>query len=95
MVIDNLNIMGVSRTPAEAYPPLSVDSDTMLPRTVTLELLEPICRRYAQIVEGRGGVKHPQLSEPHFLNVRPELLDGLASEEALGVAAPKALDHPL
>jgi len=93
VVIDDLNVAGISRTPAETYPPLLVDSDTVLPISVTPELLNSVARRDPKIVENRGSIEHPEFPKGGPLNPRPKFLDGFTPEQALSVAVSETLDH--
>ena len=68
MVIDDFYIMGILPIPAEAYPVFIVDPDAMLTRTVTLERFEPVARREAQFVQGRGGFELSEFAEGGFVN---------------------------
>ena len=65
----------------------------MLSRSVTLELFESVSRRDSEILENRSGIQDSEFPKCHALNIRPELSDGVAPKEALGVAVPEALDH--
>lgn len=93
MVIDNLNVGGISRAPAEADPPLLVDADAVLPLSVTPELLESVAGGEPQIVEDHGSIKHPEFPKGDPLHIRPKLLDGFTPEQALSVAVSETLDH--
>jgi hypothetical protein len=42
VVVDNLNLVRVARVPAKADPPLPVDADAVLTRSITLQLFESI-----------------------------------------------------
>jgi len=44
MIVHYLNSKGIGFNPAEADPPLVVDSNTALPRPITGEGLQPISR---------------------------------------------------
>jgi hypothetical protein len=93
VVVDDLDLEGVTAAPDEADPPLAIDSDAVLPRPIPFQLLEPIGRRDPQVFDPLGSVEHSQLPETDPLNVRPEAFHALALEEALGVSVREALDH--
>lgn len=93
MVVDDLDIMGVSRSPAETDPPLLVDTNAVLAGTIPLELLQTVSGRDPEIVEHRGRIEHPELPQSDLLNVGAQLPHGAALEEAFGVAVTEALDH--
>jgi len=93
VVIDDLNVVGISPAPAETDPPLLVDSDTVLPISVTPELLNSVARRDPKIVEDRGCIEHPEYPKGGPLNPCAKFLDGFTPEQALSVAVSGTLDH--
>ena len=92
MVVDDLDLEGVAAAPDEADAPLAIDSDAVLSRPISLQLLESIGRRDPQVFDSLGSVEHPQLPEGDPLNVRPEALHALALEEAFSISVREALD---
>ena len=58
MVIRHLNIERVTVAPFETDSPLVINSDAVLPYTVAAQLLEPVCRRDAQVIEVDGIVQY-------------------------------------
>jgi hypothetical protein len=65
--------------PDETDPPLFVDSDTVLTRSIAFELLQPISGWGHQVFEMRSAVEHGQLSFSHFPKAC-ELFDVLSSK---------------
>jgi hypothetical protein len=63
MIVDNLNIMRISRSPAETDTPLAIDSNAVLSLPFSVQCLKTIVGRYAQFVHICCRVQHPQL--PH------------------------------
>ena len=61
--------MRVTFTPCETNAPLIVNTDTELSFTITLELLEPIGWRHANILQRSRSVEHEQLPERDSLKV--------------------------
>jgi hypothetical protein len=57
MVISDLHILGVAVCPAEADPPLIVDTNAPLILPITGKLLQPVAGRNAQEVKGGGAVE--------------------------------------
>ncbi len=53
--------MRISCAPPEANAPLIVDPNAVLPRSITLELLQPIPGRYAKVFEPHRSVHLGQL----------------------------------
>jgi hypothetical protein len=61
MVVDDLDVMGISVLPAEADTPLIIDADAVLSGSVATQRFQPVVRRDAQILEVLGIVQHAQL----------------------------------
>jgi hypothetical protein len=93
VVIRDFNVVGISRAPAETDPPLLVDSDTVLPISVTPELLESVAGRDPKIFEDRGGIEHPEFPKSGPLDTRLKFLDGFTPKQALSLAVSETLDH--
>ena len=95
MVVDDFNVERITRAPVENYAPLLIHADTMLSSSVSLELelFELVSGRDSEIFKNRSGIQHSEFPKCHARNIRPELYDGVAPKEALGVGVPKALDH--
>jgi hypothetical protein len=94
VIIDDFHIMSVSRSPAKAQAPLSVDSDTVLPFPITSQFLEPVRRRNPQIIERSSSVHHQELAQSDPLN-GPEPPGPLPPEDLLGLPAAEPFDHAL
>jgi len=62
MVINDLYFIGVTFPPNEADTPTIVDSDAVLACTVSLQGLQPIARKYEQVVKAAGSIEHGQFS---------------------------------
>ncbi len=69
MIIDNFNIIDISRFPSEAYPPLIVNPNTQLPLSVPFETFQLIRWRYSNVLKFFGLIEHSELSARHFLNI--------------------------
>ena len=93
MVVNNLDLIRIAVSPAEANAPLIIDTDTVLARSVPLELLQAIARGDSQVLELLGGVNETELPQHRPLEVSREVPHGLALEEPLSVPIGKALDH--
>jgi hypothetical protein len=61
MIINDFNVMGIMVSPDKTYPPLDIDSDRILPVSVTAQTFQMIRRRCPQVREFRGSI---QLSQP-------------------------------
>lgn len=69
MVIDDLDIEGVSVMEPEAQAPLLVDPDAPLPSPVAAQRLQSIRRRNAQVLESCRGVELDQSPDRPGANV--------------------------
>ena len=68
MVVNDLNPFWTSVAPLEADTPLIIDSDTVLPRTVTAQTLEPVARRNPRLLPlTRVRTDAPQFPSTHEL----------------------------
>jgi hypothetical protein len=93
VVIDDLDVVCISGSPAETDPPLGVDPNAMLAGPIPLQLLQTIARRQPQIIERRRCIEHTELPERDPLEICPQLSHREALEETFGIAVPEALDH--
>lgn len=92
MVVNNLDIVGVSFPPHEAYTSLIIDADAVLSVAIAVQRLETISRGRSQLAKFYGRIQLAQLSQRHPLD-GPEALDRLAPEETLSVHRAEAFDH--
>jgi hypothetical protein len=94
MIIYDLYIQRAccKRRPFETYPPLLVDTDRVLPRSISLQGFKTIAREAREIGEGGGCLEYfealpalpiESLERPHEF----------ASGEKLGAPVPEAQDH--
>jgi hypothetical protein len=95
MIIDNLNVIGMSVAPNEAYAPLRIDANAVLPFAFALQGFEPVAWGHPQAVEKGRSIKHQKLAERSPLDVRTEFPRPLTIEQSLGIAAAKRLDHTI
>lgn len=93
VVINDLDVKGVSVFPDETDTPLIVDPDAVLPRAVAAEPLEAVARRNQKVLERLSAVKDQQLSQCNSLDVRGKPPRSLAQEQSLGLGVAKAPDH--
>ena len=63
-------ILGAILAEYEAEPPLLVDSDAVLAFAISGERLQPVARRYAQILQAQRRIKLLQFRERALSNVR-------------------------
>ena len=62
MVINDLNLMGVTLDPLEDHTPLIVDSNRVEPFQISVQLLEPVRWRRQQIIETGCSINHGKFS---------------------------------
>ncbi len=93
MVVDDLDVMGVSAGPAEANTPLLVDADAMLPRPIAAELLEVVCGRNAKVEKAGGRVEQEKLAESDSQKLGRQPTDPLPLEETFGIPVAEATNH--
>ena len=86
MVVNDLNPFWTSVAPLEADTPLIIDSDTVLPRTVTAQTLEPVARRNPKILETTRSVDLTQLAQRDASDAWVERRNGLPRKQPLGLA---------
>ncbi len=73
MIVDNLDVEGVTIAPDKTDPPLVVDANTVLARTIAGQTFQAIARRNVQIVQSGRAVKHSQLASGDSLNLSRQL----------------------
>jgi len=93
VIIDDLDVFGTRRGPAETESPLIVHANAVLSFAVALQSLKPITWRGTQELERRRRFQLGELAGGHFED-RPEArrLPGL--EELACIVALEAPDHP-
>src|SRR5713101_1863421 len=67
MIVNDFDIVSVSVAPDETNPKLVIDADAMLPGSVTLQSLQAVAWRNAQVFQPCGAVesqKFPQCCPP-------------------------------
>src|SRR3546814_16789654 len=69
MVVDDLYVFDAAVGPGEADPPLIVDTDAVLSRSVALQSFQPIARRCATVVEDASAMHVVELPERDAGNV--------------------------
>jgi hypothetical protein len=92
VLVDDLDVMGIALIPAKAYPPLPIDADAELPRTIAGECLKAIARKATQILQATGPPKDLE-SLLRLVAKAIEPSHPSAFVERLCIAVAKALDH--
>jgi hypothetical protein len=92
VIVCDLDIVGAIRHPSETDAPLVVDSDAMLPRTITFQFLQAIARRSQQVLES-AALSSIVSFRSATLRITGELSDGIPGKQALCLLIPKTSDH--
>ena len=93
VIIDDLDVKGVTLTPPETDPPLLVDPDAVLALAIAFQSLELIRARNRKILQVSSGVQLLQLHQRPVLNVARKTLGVLATPYPFGFLPSKGLDH--
>ena len=67
MIIHYLNIICITAFETEAYPPLIIDADAVLPGSVTRQFLQMIAGRDAESIHIYRGIYHIKLPQGNAL----------------------------
>jgi len=92
VVIDNFNFSRAFSGPDEAQPELIIDADAVLAAPVSVQRLQAIGRRYAQIPQIGRNVEHRQLAQSSGFDVAPPR-HALAIEQRMRAFAGERLDQ--
>ena len=80
MIVDNLDFSAKAVPPHEADAPLSVDTDTVLTCTPSLQHFQMIRRRNSQVVQTLKEMKATHDAIQREMIRRPELLKAMQNE---------------
>ena len=89
MVVNDLNPFWTSVAPPKADSPVIVDSDTVLPRTITAQTLKPVARRNPKILQTTRSVNLTQLAQRDAHDARIEGRNRLPLKQALSLTIPE------
>jgi len=95
VVVNDLDVSGLSSLPRETNPPLLVDSNAVLALPVSLELLKTVPGRYSKVLNGIGGINEKELDEGQSVKLSRESLGPLSFENRLGHGTLEAANHDL
>jgi hypothetical protein len=70
MVVDNLNVVGVTLSPPETDPPLLVDSDAVLSQAASAQRLDVVAGRNPKILKRLRAIQHEKLAESSALKIQ-------------------------
>ena len=89
MVVNDLNPFWTSVAPPEADTPLIIDSNAVLPRTITAQTLESVTRRNPEVFQTARSVNLTQLAQRDAHDARIEERNRLPLKQALSLAIPE------
>jgi len=89
VVVNDLNPFWTSVAPPKADTPLIIDSDTVLPRTITAQTLEPVARRNPKILQTTRSVDLTQLAQRDASDAWVEGRNRLPRKQPLGLTIPE------
>jgi hypothetical protein len=92
VVIDDFHIVSIRIFPLEAYAPLLIDSDAVLPGTISAQRFEAVARQRHQVINGLCVV---QYFEPSFCLSRTgfEFPDTLSMVKRFCIFAAEGFNH--
>jgi hypothetical protein len=89
VVVNDLNPLWTSIAPLEADTPLIINSDTVLPCSITAQMLEPIARRNPKILKTTRSVDLTQLAQRDASDAWVEGRNRLPRKQPLGLTIPE------
>jgi hypothetical protein len=92
MIVGDFNVKGVAILPAETDSILIVNSDAILPGSVSLQSLQPVCRRRCQIPKLFRAIDLDQPAESDAGDLL-ERFDAPLMKDRLGIFVPKRADQ--
>jgi len=94
VVVAELDVVRIAVDEAKTDAPLVIDRNGVLPGAVSLQRMEPIARRYAQVGELERRMDGFELPERAPRHVGRHLLGFAGSEQLLGLPIGEGFDHP-
>lgn len=93
MVVGDFNFVRGFGFPAEADPPLVVDTDRVLVFAVSFEDFEPVAGRDGEVIEFGDGVELGEFSQGHTLDIWRKTAGFPLVEEGSRVFTGEGSDH--
>jgi hypothetical protein len=78
VIIDDLDVIGVSLPPLETDSPLIIDSDAMLSSSSSTQPLKAVSGRNSEVPEASRRIQNPELAKRNSLNILSQLPNRLA-----------------
>jgi hypothetical protein len=92
MIIHDLNVFRRPVAPTETDSPLVVDSDTVLPLSVTSQQFESVSRHCRHVLQHSRIIQHSEFTPCHILNIAASPAS-LALKQLLSLLAAEGSDH--
>jgi hypothetical protein len=93
MVVDNFNLCGLTRFPAEADSPLVIHPDAVLATPVSGKFFQAVPRRDSEIFNGICTIKEIEFALGKLLKRQGKSFDPLSIESPFCVPVSKGFDH--
>jgi hypothetical protein len=93
VIIYNLYFVSVLALPTKTNAPSVIDSDAMLPGTITDELFQPVPGCGLQIIQGFSRIEEQQLPQSPSLNIGRQAPRALAPKHLLRLTISKVAYH--
>jgi len=93
VVVNDLYLQRIAFLPDEADPPLIVDSNAVLSRSVAPQFLKPVRWRNTQRIQAAGRRENFELSRRHALNILGQPSREPATKYSLGFPTLEGLNH--
>jgi hypothetical protein len=95
MVIHDLHFLSVAVAPNKANTVALVDSNAVLPRSITAQFLQAVSRWHPQVAKSLCSIQEQELPKRRPPQIRPDGSTSFASEELSGLFIAEAPDHGL
>jgi hypothetical protein len=93
VVVNDLDLLNSCIGPHETDPPLRIDPDTVLTRSVTTESLKAVSRRDSQFINVNSRFEQAELAQRYAMNPRVNRRYALTSPQALSRSISEGPDH--
>jgi len=93
MVIDNLDIVGISIGPPETYTPLVVDANAELAFSIARELLQSTPGRHSKIIKRFRRIDHVQSHQRATLDFRGQFPRPFSPKDSFRLAISERPNH--
>lgn len=95
MVVDNLDIVGISVGPPETYAPLVVDANAELIFSIAGEFLQSVPGRHSKIIKRLRRIDHIQSHQRSTLDFRGQLPGPFSPKDSFRLTVAERPNHSL